>query len=82
MKGAAKEFITSDVYLASAISLILNTQPTFKVENGRTIFVYPGDDDVYRAATLFNSGIAVDAYQFVEKIKRMRAEMLLRRQQG
>ena len=51
-----KEFITPDFYLSSAISILLNLQPDFKVENGRTLFCFPATDDLYRAMTAYNNG--------------------------
>ncbi len=78
---AQKEFITPDLYLSSAISILLNLQPTFKVENGRTLFCFPVSDDLYKAMTAYNNGIPLNAYEYAEKIKRMRGEMLMRRGQ-
>ena len=78
---AQKEFITPDLYLSSAISILLNLQPTFKVENGRTLFCFLVSDDLYKAMTAYNNGIPLNAYEYAEKIKRMRGEMLMRRGQ-
>ena len=78
---AQKEFITPDLYLSSAISILLNLQPTFKVENGRTLFCFPVSDDLYKAMTAYNNCIPLNAYEYAEKIKRMRGEMLMRRGQ-
>ena len=76
-----KEFVTPDLYLSSAISILLNLQPTFKVENGRTLFCFPVSDDLYKAMSAYNNGVAVSAYEFAEKIKRLRGEMIARRGQ-
>lgn len=74
-----KEFETADLYLASAISLLLKSPPNYKVENSRTLFVYPISDDLYRAMNAFNNGIQLNAYEYSQEIKRQRAEMLMRR---
>jgi hypothetical protein len=74
-----KEFETADLYLASAISLILNKQPDFKVENGRTLFIFTISDDFYRAMNAYNAGFQLPAYEYAHMIKRLRAEMLMRR---
>lgn len=74
-----KEFITSDVYLSSAIAIFLNTQPSFKVENGRTLFVFPISDDLYSAMNSYNNGTPVNISLYVETLKKMRAEMVMRR---
>ncbi len=76
-----EQFITPDLYLASAISILLNLQPTFKVENGRTLFCFPVGDDLYRTMGLYNGGVPISAIEFAEKIKRLRAEMIMRRGQ-
>ncbi len=79
MESATKEFITPNIYLSSAISVLLNIQPNFKVENGRTLFCFPVSDDLYKAISAYNNGIALSAYEYAEKIKRLRGEMIMRR---
>ncbi|OPX95465.1 MAG: hypothetical protein A4E58_02109 [Syntrophorhabdus sp. PtaB.Bin006] len=76
-----EQFVTADLYLGSAISILLNQQPTFKVENGRTLFCFPVSNDLYAAMVAYNNGIPLNAYEYAEKIKRLRAEMLMRREQ-
>jgi hypothetical protein len=73
------DFETPDLYLASAISLILNKSPDFRVENGRTLFVFTISDDLYKAMHTYNTGFQISAYEYAQMIKRMRAEMLMRR---
>ena len=77
-----KEFSTKDLWLASALSHLLNTQPTYKVENGQTIFIFPKSDSLYRAIGAYNSGIEINAYEYAQIVKRLRAEMLMRRGRG
>jgi hypothetical protein len=77
-----KDFESADLYLSAGISILLNLQPTFKVENRRTLFVYPISDDLYKAMNAYNSGIAINAYEYAQMIKRLRAEMLMRRSGG
>ena len=81
MATKLKEFVTPDLYLCCVISILLNVQPTFKVENGRTLFCFPASDNLYKAMTVYNNGIPINAYELCEKIKRMRAEMIMRREQ-
>ncbi len=69
----------SDVYLSAAVSIILNTQPTLKVHNHRTLFCFPASDDLYKAMNDFNNGAALNALEYAQMIKRLRAEMLMRR---
>ncbi|GBE37475.1 MAG TPA: hypothetical protein ENH24_00565 [Nitrospirae bacterium] len=75
----AKEFTTSDLYLTSAISILLKIKPDFIVKNNRTLFVFQVSNDLYQAMSDFNSGVAINAYDFSQMIKRMRSEMITRR---
>lgn len=77
-----KLFETADLYLAAAICTLLNIQPTFKVENSKTLFVFPISDELYEAMNSYNNGVALNAYGFAQMIKRLRAEMLMRRGSG
>lgn len=77
-----KEYQTADLYLASAICIILNTNPDYKVENGRTLFVFPISDDLYKAMNSYNSGISINVFEYAQMLKRLRAEMLMRRGMG
>ena len=74
-----REFETADLYLASAISILLKTNPDFKVRNGKTLFIFPISDDLYRVMNSFNNGVCVNAYEYSQMIRRLRAEMLMRR---
>ena len=79
METVTREFITSDLYLSSAIAILLNIAPHFKVENGRTLFVFPVSDDLYRAMDDFNGGIPINALQYSLMLKKLRGEMHMRR---
>ena len=74
-----KDFVTADLYLSSAIALLLNILPNFKVEQGRTLFVFPISDNLYKAMNEFNNGVPLSAIEYAQMIKRLRAEMLMRR---
>jgi len=76
---ATKYFETADLYLSAAICILLKIEPIFRVENGRTLFVFPISDDLYRAMSVFNAGIELNAIEYAQQIKRLRAEMLMRR---
>lgn len=77
-----KEFITGDIWLASAISILLNTNPDFKVSNGKTLFIFPASDKTYNAISEYNGGCSLPAYQYAETIRRLKVEMLTRRGQA
>ncbi|HBR17150.1 MAG TPA: hypothetical protein DD725_06030 [Deltaproteobacteria bacterium] len=77
-----KEFITADIWLASAISILLNTPPEFQVVNHKTLFIFPGDNETYRAISEYNGGCSLPAYLFAATIKKLKVEMLTRRDGG
>ncbi len=72
-------FETPDLYLSAALVMLLNIEPAYKVVNGKTLFCFPVSDDLYRAMSLYNAGVRVSASVYAETIKRMRAEMIMRR---
>lgn len=74
-----KEFITGDLWLAAALTILLKALPDFKVENGKTLFVFPGDEKTYRAISDYNGGVSISAYLYAETTKRLKVEMLSRR---
>jgi hypothetical protein len=74
-----KTFETDDLYLSSVITTILKKPPGFKVVNGRTIFVYPISDELYGAMAQYNGGITLNAIELTQTIKRLRAEMMMKR---
>jgi len=72
-------FQTPDVYLASAIFLILKLEPSFKVIRGKTIFCFAATDDLYRAMAVYNAGVELPANDYADTVKRLRGEMITRR---
>ena len=77
-----KEFISGDVWLASALSILLNLYPGFWVSNGKTFFVFPADDATYKAMADFSNGIPINAFLYSETVKKLRVEMFSRRGNG
>jgi hypothetical protein len=71
-----KDFLTKDVWLASALVHLLKAEPAYKVENGQTIFVFPKSVSLHRAIETYNSSIL---YEYAQVAKRLRAEMYLHR---
>lgn len=74
-----KDFVTGDLYLSAAIVILLNTNPSFKTENDRVLFIFPINEDLYKAMNAYHNGIPVNAYEYAQTIKRLRAEMIMRR---
>lgn len=78
----AKTFETFDLYLAAALTILLKQPPDYKVRNGKTLFVFPASDILYKTMNEYNNGVQVNALEFAQTIKRLRAEMLMRRGMG
>jgi len=77
-----REFQTPDIYLSAAITILLNTEPSYKVLNGKTFFCFLATDELYRAMSLYNSGIEINAIDFSGVVKRLRGEAITRRSGG
>lgn len=81
--GTERIFETADLYLSAAITTLLTIEPQYKVVHGnKTIFCYPATDDLYRAMSIYNAGVELPAIEYAGTIKRLRAEMLMRRNAG
>lgn len=77
-----KVFETADLYLTSAITTLLKIEPFFKVIRGKTIFCFVATDELYRAMSVYNAGVALPAIEYAGTIKRLRGEMIMRRNAG
>jgi hypothetical protein len=74
-----RTFETPDLYLTAAISLLMKTEPSYKVLNGKTFFSFPATDDLYRAMSEYNAGVKINAMEFSSVVKRLRGEAITRR---
>lgn len=77
-----REFASADVYLSAALTVFLGSSPDFRVENNRTLFVFPLTDKLYEALEAYNNGRPVNALEYGMVIRRLRGEMLSRRSMG
>ena len=77
-----KNFETADLYLTSAISLILKAPPNFRVENGKTLFVFPISEELWKAMNAYNSGVELNVLEYSQTLKQLRGEMITRRKMG
>jgi hypothetical protein len=64
-----------DIYLSSFL-LLHGIEPQFEMKNGKVIFIFPGDDRVYRLMNLFNNNADVPVADFATIIKTLRGKML------
>lgn len=74
-----KMFETADLYLSAFISLSTNVHPTFRVENQIVTFVFPLTPKLTEAIAEYHAGALVNAYAFSQRIKTLRAEMIMRK---
>ncbi len=73
------DFATSDLYLASAISLLLKIIPEYELTQGKIFFHFPKSPELYEAVASYSDGVMLNAYEFAFRIKRLRADMLIRK---
>lgn len=80
MREKEKEFISGDVWLCAALSILLKTSPDFKVSNGKTFFIFPADNATFKAISDFNNGVPINAFLYAETVKKLRVLMFKARQ--
>jgi len=78
-RNEQETFCTKDLYLASALAILLNTQPDYQTENEQVIFIFSKSNELYQAIAEYNSGCSLPAYSYAQAIKRLRGEMIARR---
>ena len=78
----SKYFFSPDLYQSAALVLLLNSRPEFKLVNGKILFGFPITDGLYRAMAEYNSGAPLNALEYSQSIKRLKAEMIMRRSMG
>lgn len=78
----AENFDTKDLWLASALTLLLNTPPEYKSDSGQVVFVFPKTDALYKAIAEYNAGVCLPVYTYAQTTKRLRSEMLTRKAEG
>ncbi len=79
MGDKKKEFVTGDLWLASALTIILKAYPVFSVKNGKVLFKLPDTTDTYRAIAEYNSNSPLPAFEYSQTVKRLRGEMIKRK---
>lgn len=79
-KAEQKILQTLDLYLSAYLSLC-GISPKLEINNGRVVFVFPANDDLYRLMANYNSNINVPVTDFVTTIKTLRGQMLTMRGQ-
>ena len=83
MENEKKTFDTPDPYFASVLTITLRQEPEYVSRNKKIIFRYIASDDLYKTMNLYVSGtLQLKAIELVETIKRIRGEMLSKRNVG
>lgn len=79
-KAEQKTLQTLDLYLSAYLSLC-GILPKLEINNGRVVFVFTANDDLYRLMANYNSNVNVPVTDFVTTIKALRGQMLTMRGQ-
>ena len=74
-KSEREQFPTLDLYLSAFLSLF-GVPPKLETVNGRVVFVFPSNDDLYKLMANFNGNVNVPVADFVVAIKTLRGKML------
>lgn len=77
-KTEQKSWQTLDLYLASFLNLS-GVFPKLELNNGRVVFAFPVNDDLYRLIVNYNSNVNVPVTDFVTTVKTLRGQMLTMR---
>jgi hypothetical protein len=75
MNIGEKTFQTLDIYLSAFLALHGN-QPSLEILNGKVIFTFTRDDDLYKAMVKYNSNEPIPCNSFATAIKMLRGKML------
>ena len=74
-KTEKKNFTTLDIYLSAFLTLF-GIHPELKLNNGKVIFSFPANEDLYKLMLNFNSNVNVPVTDFVTTVKTLRGQML------
>ena len=74
-RSEQKIFATLDIYLSGFLTLH-GISPTLEVKNGRVVFTFEANDQLYCLMDLFNGNVNVPVADFVTVIKTLRGKML------
>lgn len=75
-----KTFQTLDLYLSAFLQLC-GIHPALEVINGKVIFTFPQNDDLYRLIAKYNANESIPVIDFVVAVKMLRGQMLTMRGQ-
>ncbi|MEW6214671.1 MAG: DUF5659 domain-containing protein [Nitrospirota bacterium] len=79
-KTEQKTFTTLDIGLASFLELH-NLPVKLEVNNGKVIFTFSVNEDLYKLIMDYNSNVSVRVLDFVTTLKKLRGQLLTLRGQ-
>lgn len=83
MRKGNKNIKIADLWLASALSLVLKIEPHLIVENGRVLFEFPLLDETLKAIDEITNGEITFKYlDYSEEVKKLRGRMLQLKNRG
>ena len=74
-----KNFLTTDLYI-SAWLVNNGISPQLEVQRGRVVFIFEASEQLYRLCNQFNSNVEVGILDFANEVKRLRGEMLAKKE--
>lgn len=76
-KAHQKTFNVSDIWIASALSLILKAEPELIIDNDKIIFGFPFSAETIKALNDLGSGaVRFDYLTYSEKVKSLKGKMM------
>lgn len=72
----SRVFETADLYLTSALVVLLGVEPKLAIHNEKTFAQFKASDELYQAMAAYNRGDTASLFQYATTIKRIRGEFL------
>ena len=76
-----KTWSTDNLYLTAAITCFTGVEPVFEIQNNWVKFTFPVNAKLHNALEKFNGGEAYSLSEFSRQVSRLRALMMIKRQQ-
>jgi len=83
MENEERFFETPDPYASSVLTIELKKEPEYVLRRKKVFFRFVKDEGLYQILNRYVSGeLQVTAIRFVETLRRLRSEMIRRREAG
>jgi hypothetical protein len=70
---------SSNLYEATALSILLETPPQYIRENSIILFGFDINENLWRALNSYAGGVEMNIFVYVQALKRIKGEMFSRR---